>query len=417
MVDWLVPVVITLSNAMALWEMSPETSFATEYVMAKDPELEMVPRLPPSLLLASRPLERWRDYEFRNNFYGQYKHNPQHIEQQQARLHRPAATDSSHLSVTILSAVLSRTVTAPLERVKVIQQTAKSPLSSRAVMQLLVKGDSVRMGLFRGNGLNALRAVPLAALQFSTYDYTRNKLQVAPFQIHNKFAVLCRNVNFEQPNKKDLPAPASISMAAACAGVLSVAVTYPLDLLRTRVSLMHSIPTSTQPLPQSQPHAPSQVEKSPLRHPPLSTLKLTRQIVLKEQGGFAALYRGLGLSCVGIVPYMSLSFVLYEAVKPSNSLSYFDKLVAASFATAAAQTATYPFEVVRRMLQVEGMYSAENASAGLGRKPEPVRTAFRIFKDVVRAEGYRGLFRGLLPNLLKVAPATGVSLFIHELFT
>ncbi|KAJ3400302.1 hypothetical protein HDU80_007086 [Chytriomyces hyalinus] len=377
---------------MALWEMSPETSFATEYVMAKDPELEMVPRLPPSLLLASRPLERWRDYVFRNNFYGQYKHNPQHIEQQQARLHRPA-TDSSHLSVTILSAVLSRTVTAPLERVKVIQQTAKSPLSSRAVMQLLVKGDSVRMGLFRGNGLNALRAVPLAALQFSTYDYTRNKLQ-------------------------DLPAPASISMAAACAGVLSVAVTYPLDLLRTRVSLMHSIPTSTQPLPQSQPHAPSlQVEKSPLRHPPLSILKLTRQIVLKEQGGFAALYRGLGLSCVGIVPYMSLSFVLYEAVKPSNSLSYFDKLVAASFATAAAQTATYPFEVVRRMLQVEGMYSAENAAAGLDRKPEPVRTAFRIFKDVLRAEGYRGLVRGLLPNLLKVAPATGVSLFIHELFT
>ncbi|KAI8836717.1 mitochondrial carrier domain-containing protein [Chytriomyces cf. hyalinus JEL632] len=311
------------------------------------------------------------------------------MEQQQARLHRPA-TDSSHLSVTILSAVLSRTVTAPLERVKVIQQTAKSPLSSRAVMQLLVKGDSVRKGLFRGNGLNALRAVPLAALQFSTYDYTRNKLQ-------------------------DLPAPASISMAAACAGVLSVAVTYPLDLLRTRVSLMHSIPTSTEPLPQSQPHAPSQVEKSPLRHPPLSTLKLTRQIVLKEQGGFAALYRGLGLSCVGIVPYMSLSFVLYEAVKPSNSLSYFDKLVAASFATAAAQTATYPFEVVRRMLQVEGMYSAENAAANLDRKPEPVRTAFRIFKDVVRAEGYRGLFRGLLPNLLKVAPATGVSLYIHEL--
>ncbi|KAJ3230879.1 hypothetical protein HDU81_004154 [Chytriomyces hyalinus] len=391
MVDWLVPVVITLSNAMALWEMSPETSFATEYVMAKDPELEMVPRLPPSLLLASRPLERWRDNEFRNNFYGQYKQYPLQLEQQQARLHHRPASDSSHLSVTILSAVLSRTVTAPLERLKVVQQTAKAPLSSRTVMQLLVKGDSVRMGLFRGNGLNALRAVPLAALQFSTYDYTRNKLQ-------------------------DLPAPASISMAAACAGVLSVAVTYPLDLLRTRVSLMHSIPTSVEALPQSQPHAPSQVEKSPLRHPPMSTLKLARRIVRQEQGGLAALYRGLALSCVGIVPYMSLSFVLYEAVKPSASVSYFDNLVAASFATAAAQTATYPFEVVRRMLQVEGMYSAENAAANLNRKPEPVRTAFRIFKDLLRVEGYRGLFRGLLPNLLKVAPATGVSLFIHELF-
>lgn len=88
-----------------------------------------------------------------------------------------------------------------------------------------------------------------------------------------------------------------------------------------------------------------------------------------------------------------------------------------------SQTLTYPFDVLRRKMQVTGMRSSGLGIAYTG--------AFDALTGIVRTEGVRGLYRGLWPNLreshgtvlvtclmpiaVKVAPSIATSFFTYEL--
>ena len=41
--------------------------------------------------------------------------------------------------------------------------------------------------------------------------------------------------------------------------------------------------------------------------------------------------------------------------------------------------------------------------------------AFHCFRETVRTAGFRGLYRGIVPNMLKVLPATSISYTIFDL--
>ena len=38
----------------------------------------------------------------------------------------------------------------------------------------------------------------------------------------------------------------------------------------------------------------------------------------------------------------------------------------------------------------------------------------KLFKQIVQEEGFRGLYRGIAPNFLKVAPAVSISYVVYE---
>lgn len=65
------------------------------------------------------------------------------------------------------------------------------------------------------------------------------------------------------------------------------------------------------------------------------------------------------------------------------------KLLCGALAGSVSQTLTYPFDVLRRKMQVTGL----NA---LGYK---YNGAFDAMQSIVRTEGIKGLYRGLWPNL------------------
>ena len=60
--------------------------------------------------------------------------------------------------------------------------------------------------------------------------------------------------------------------------------------------------------------------------------------------------------------------------------------------------ATYPINIVRTRLQIAGM--EEGAVV-----PKP----WEVVRETMKADGMRGFYRGLLPNMIKVLPATGIS--------
>jgi len=129
--------------------------------------------------------------------------------------------------------------------------------------------------------------------------------------------------------------------------------------------------------------------------------------------GFFALYTGLGPTLAGIIPYAGIQLSVYDKTKDALSArrtnkqaTQVDYFVSGAFAGAVAQTVSFPIELVRRRMQTRGF----GASAGQT-KYAGVADCVR---DVVRTGGVRALYFGLVPNLLKIVPAAGISFVTFE---
>lgn len=272
---------------------------------------------------------------------------------------------------------ISRTVVSPFERAKILFQLQGPGHANynggifKTILQMWK--DEGMKGLFRGNGLNCLRIFPYSAVQF--YVYQKIKLS------------LLKKDEFELNNLQRL-------IAGGICGTASVVVTYPLDLVRTRLSIQ------TANL--------SKLNKSKqLKQSPPGFLKLLKEIYQNE-GGFWSLYRGIWPTTLGVAPYVAINFAVYEQLKeliPNSSST--TKLLLGAVAGGVAQTLTYPFDLLRRRFQVLTMGQNE-----LGFKYTSVGNALvTIFKT----EGFKGAYKGLTANLFKVIPSMAVSWWSYEL--
>ena len=121
----------------------------------------------------------------------------------------------------------------------------------------------------------------------------------------------------------------------------------------------------------------------------------------KTEGGMPALYRGILPTVAGVAPYVGLNFMTYEFVRKyltpegDKDPSPWRKLCAGAISGGFAQTCTYPFDVLRRRFQI-------NTMSGMGYKYNSMLDAVAT---ILKQEGLRGMYKGILPNLLKVAPS------------
>lgn len=319
----------------------------------------------------------------------------------------------------------SRTVVSPLERLKIIQQVQPpSDQQYKGVFRSLVrmwKEEGVR-GYMRGNGINCLRIVPYSAVQFSTYEQLKKW-----FSTHGS-------------HKLDTPTRLT---CGALAGIASVSTTYPLDLVRARLSIatasIHSgtarvAPSAalSAPAPQaaltasspaSTPVAasPAKAALSSAYHTASATQYRPQDLsiwgmtvkIMREEGGVRALYRGIVATAMGVAPYVGINFAAYEALRgiitPPGQTTIPRKLACGALAGSISQTLTYPFDVLRRKMQVAGMKS-DHLNPGVR-----YNGALHAMTSILRTEGVKGLYKGLWPNLLKVAPSIATSFFTYEL--
>lgn len=305
----------------------------------------------------------------------------------------------------------SRTIVSPLERLK--SRCRDSPSyhvchthSPRQVQPTPVKGEKKAYtgvgaglakiwreegfrGFMRGNGINCLRIAPYSAVQFTTYELMKSWLSHPA--IVDADAALGTTAHIEY----QLGVFSRLT-AGAVAGITSVVSTYPLDLVRSRISIASA---SLYTGRGNKVHIPGVWE--------------TAVQVYRTEGGLRGLYRGCIPTSMGVAPYVAFNFFFYEqacgfltahdGTPPSPLL----KLLCGAWAGAISQTLTYPLDVVRRRMQVAGM-----ANSTLGYHDKNGVDAIR---NIVRRSGIRGLYFGLIPNLLKVAPSMGTSFFTYEL--
>jgi solute carrier family 25 phosphate transporter 23/24/25/41 len=269
-----------------------------------------------------------------------------------------------------VAGAVSRTVVAPFERLKIIFQTQGQPPIYTGVVQALQKirrEEGIR-GYFKGNGVNCVRIFPTSALQFYCYEtYKRMLLD-------------------HYTTQKDLT-PLQRLYAGGMAGISALIFTYPLEFVRCRLTLQKS-----------------KIYKG--------IFDCMVQVTRKE--GFFTLYRGLWPSILGVVPYVGVDFAAYETLRQyspkqaDGTVSGYITLINGAIAGTMAQTISYPMDLVRRRLQVQG-FASDIAFADTHYKG--ITDAFiRIY----RTEGILGFYRGLVPNFIKVVPAISVSFYVYE---
>ncbi|XP_076312081.1 thiamine pyrophosphate carrier protein 1 [Tachypleus tridentatus] len=142
------------------------------------------------------------------------------------------------------------------------------------------------------------------------------------------------------------------------------------------------------------------------------------QSILKEEG-FFKLYRGLSPTLLQVGPYVGAQFGFYRlfqeiwnaALKITDTkIGITESLVCGSCAGMSAKAVVYPLDLIKKRLQVQGFEKA--------RKPFGSSRLYtgiiHCFVTVLKEEGFRGLYKGFSPSLLKSALSTGLSFAVYE---
>lgn len=172
--------------------------------------------------------------------------------------------------------------------------------------------------------------------------------------------------------------------AGSLSGVVTVIATYPLDLIRGRMT--GSVGNTS----------------------PYKGIAQTCLLTVREEG-FRALYRGMSVSLIGAFPYEGIRFGVYDILKSKyivhDSPIYYNVAVGAISGLTAA-TLMYPNDTVRRRLQLQRK----------GRLPgaEHYTSGWDCYKQLYRQAGLRLFYRGLSANLLRAAPSAALQFGAFE---
>ncbi|EOY24959.1 Adenine nucleotide transporter 1 isoform 1 [Theobroma cacao] len=303
---------------------------------------------------------------------------------------------------------VSRTAVAPLERLKILLQVVYLSLSfgpyslrSHFICMLLGyipilglkyiwKTEGFR-GMFKGNGTNCARIIPNSAVKFFSYEEASKQILYL-YRQHSG-------------NEDAQLTPVLRLGAGACAGIIAMSATYPMDMVRGRLTV--------------------QTEKSPRQYRGIFHALST---VLREEGP-RALYKGWLPSVIGVVPYVGLNFAVYESLKDwlikskpfglveDSELGVMTRLACGAAAGTVGQTVAYPLDVIRRRMQMVGWKDAASVVTGDGKSKAPLEYTGMVdaFRKTVRYEGIGALYKGLVPNSVKVVPSIAIAFVTYEL--
>ena len=115
-----------------------------------------------------------------------------------------------------IAGVVSRTVTAPIDRIKVLMQAShgENTLGILSSTRMIYTKSGLK-GFWRGNGVNCLKLFPETAIRFYVYEVLRARLNIDTHHAD----VLTR------------------FLTGSVAGLVSQTIMYPLEVVKTRMAL------------------------------------------------------------------------------------------------------------------------------------------------------------------------------------
>lgn len=138
-----------------------------------------------------------------------------------------------------------------------------------------------------------------------------------------------------------------------------------------------------------------------------------------QAGGVRIAYRGVTMGLMGMFPYSAIDMGTFEFLKTSYK-RYMSKYrgiheedakpgnimtgIIGATSGAFGASVVYPLNVLRTRLQTQGTVMHPATYTGI----------MDVAQQTLKNEGVRGMYKGLTPNLLKVAPALSITWVVYE---
>lgn len=283
-----------------------------------------------------------------------------------------------HLAAGGIAGAVSRTCTAPLDRIKVFLQVQTQKTAISDSLRYMLQEGGLR-SMWRGNGINVLKIAPESAIKFAAYEKIK------------------RLIRGEEKRQMSI---GERFMAGAAAGGISQTVIYPMEVLKTRLALRRT----------------GQYK---------GIVDAAKKIYILE--GLRSFYRGYIPNILGIIPYAGIDLAVYETLKKKYLSCHNDEqpsflvlLACGSASSTLGQVCSYPLALVRTRLQAQVVSKYTYTTSPLGAIPMKQAgvgnddNMMGVFRKILRTEGICGLYRGITPNFIKVLPAVSISYVVYE---
>lgn len=277
-----------------------------------------------------------------------------------------------------ISAAVSKTVVAPIERVKLLLQVQAVSKQISADQQykgiidcfVRIPKEQGFASFWRGNMANVIRYFPTQALNFAFKDVYKQVFLGGVDKKTQFWRYFAGNL-----------------ASGGAAGATSLCFVYPLDFARTRLA--------------------ADVGKTGERE--FSGLGNCLAKTFKSDG-LIGLYRGFAVSVQGIIIYRAAYFGFFDTAKgmlpdPKNT-PFLVSWAIAQFVTTFAGIMSYPFDTVRRrMMMQSGRPKAEQA----------YKNTMDCWSKIGKQEGPGAFFKGAFSNVLRGTGGALVLVFYDEL--
>jgi solute carrier family 25 (adenine nucleotide translocator) protein 4/5/6/31 len=281
-----------------------------------------------------------------------------------------------------VSGIVSKTITAPIERVKLIIQTQDANpkiISGEVPRYTGIVNCFTRVGqeqgmkaYWAGNFTNCVRYFPTQAFNLAFKDTIKGL--------------------FPKYNAKTEFWPFfGVNLASGgLAGAGSLCFVYPLDYARTRLA--------------------SDVGSGKKTFNGLGDCLMK---TAKGPQGVLSLYNGFGISVAGIIPYRGTQFGLNDTILGLNPwredrgfIGVASKWAGAQFSVIMSGFVTYPFDTVRRRLQMQSEKPVDQRM---------YKGALHCAQKILKDEGSAAMFKGAGANVLRGTGAALVLVLYGEL--
>jgi len=277
------------------------------------------------------------------------------------------------------SAVLAKSLCAPVERVKLIlqlqnaQTTIQKPYTGLIECLFRIPKEQGFLSLWRGNGSNIIRATCQESLGLAFKEFFR-KYTVNDIEKSSNYVQFIGG-NF---------------LAGGMAGCATFAIIYPLDFVRTRLAIDMGRDVASREFQG-----------------------LTDCLVkISRHDGFLGLYRGFLPSLQFIFLYRSAYYGLFDIMKvwtvdqgyaKENDLSFTHAFLIGQVAAFVASMWSYPLDTVRRRLTMDA-----------GKTNHVYNGTIDCTKKIYLNEGPRAFFNGAFVNSIRSVGAALILALYNE---
>ena len=244
-----------------------------------------------------------------------------------------------------ISGAVSRSCTAPIELAKIQTQNKFMPNSN---LRAVIQNEGIP-GLWKGNLTNCLRIAPQNAINFTIYEYLKKSTLISNITTNKTL------INF---------------YSSSLAGMYAMIITYPLENARSRLCL-----------------------QSNKNH-----YKNLLDVFMKTPVN--KLYQGIRMSVLGFTPYNAINFTMYSEYKKYTN----NTVISGGLAGLTALSVTYPSDLIRRRLQIQGFTPDVPSYNGI----------IDCANKIIKSEGILGLYRGISYGYLKCIPSVAIQFTTFE---